>query len=168
MTKVLCAILLILLLPVTSSYSGEPDRFKDNGDGTITDTSTGLMWGKVTEPVLMTWSYAADHVKTYKTGKYTDWRLPTQDELWSLHKGMSMNDNPSEVLKKYGFDIKPFYYWSSSTCKNPGCKDTPMLKCSRDDNCFMCVSMEDYSVVGQNIFEKMLLLPVRNVKGKIK
>ena len=60
-------------------------RFVDNGDGTVTDTTTGLMWSKapLTEE-------AVDHEQAGKVcaelalAGHTDWRLPTVEELFAL------------------------------------------------------------------------------------
>ncbi|MBF0338468.1 MAG: DUF1566 domain-containing protein [Nitrospirae bacterium] len=66
-----------------------PTRFVDNGDQTITDTSTGLMWTKDANFVgWKTWQGALDYVASMNTGAgtygYIDWRLPTIQELYTL------------------------------------------------------------------------------------
>jgi hypothetical protein len=66
-------------------------RFEENGDGTVTDTETGLMWTKDAnlrgDTVLF--HQAINYINGMKEGKYpnfgyTDWRLPTLRELQSL------------------------------------------------------------------------------------
>ena len=66
-------------------------RFVDNGNGTVSDTSTGLMWQQDTDRqtgnkyyVLMTWEEALLYCENLQLGGYTDWRLPTVKELRSL------------------------------------------------------------------------------------
>ena len=64
-------------------------RFTDNGDGTITDNKLGLMWAKHDNRKNIGWKQAEawtkkKFAKTIKS-KYTDWRLPTIDELSSLY-----------------------------------------------------------------------------------
>jgi len=61
-------------------------RFTDNGNGTVTDNLTGLMWTKDAFPAgsTKTWQGALDYVKTVTTGGYTDWRLPNRKEIRSL------------------------------------------------------------------------------------
>ena len=66
-------------------------RFKDNGDGTVTDPETGLMWTKDANLPgdTMLFHKALDYTEEMNEGKYpnfgyTDWRLPTLKELRSL------------------------------------------------------------------------------------
>lgn len=60
-----------------------PPSYRNNGDGTITDLVTGLMW--TSDPgAKQTWSAASAKGATLATGGYTDWRLPTITELYSL------------------------------------------------------------------------------------
>lgn len=61
--------------------------FKDNGDGTITDYATGLMWQKSGSLDYMSYEKAKAYVGMLNRDKfagYMDWRLPTVDELKSL------------------------------------------------------------------------------------
>ncbi|MBI5756026.1 MAG: SBBP repeat-containing protein [Nitrospirae bacterium] len=70
-----------------------PDpRFTDNGDGTVTDNLTGLMWTKdanLGSIGFTSWWVALDYVARMNAGVnpnfgYTDWRLPNINELKSL------------------------------------------------------------------------------------
>jgi len=62
--------------------SNAPD-YTDNGDGTITDNITGLMWQR--DPgAKMTWDEAVDGADAFELAGYDDWRLPTVKELYSL------------------------------------------------------------------------------------
>ena len=60
------------------------DRYTDNGDGTVTDTSTELMWDQTGSSKEMTWKEALAYCKNLKLNNFTDWRLPTAKELRSL------------------------------------------------------------------------------------
>ena len=64
---------------------GEPDasRFHDNGDGTVTDEVTGLMWQKETNPRIGPKAADAACRKMSLAG-YHDWRLPNIKELNTL------------------------------------------------------------------------------------
>ncbi len=60
-----------------------PQSFTDNGNGTITDNVTGLMWQKL-DAGEMTWENAVTNAASQTTGGYSDWRLPNPHELMSL------------------------------------------------------------------------------------
>lgn len=83
--------------PVSSSSADEliTGRYIDNGNGTITDTQTKLMWKKCSEGqngTLCSGKAAEykwdDAMERFKGGAsfagYNDWRMPTKDELKSL------------------------------------------------------------------------------------
>ncbi len=58
-------------------------RYKDNGDGTVSDLNTGLAWVKA-RGQKMTWDDAVAGAAKCKAGGFTDWRMPTIKELYSL------------------------------------------------------------------------------------
>lgn len=64
-------------------YKGKEPKYIDNGDGTITDMVTGLMWVKARGPQL-SWQNAMDGAENCRVGGYSDWRAPTIKELYSL------------------------------------------------------------------------------------
>jgi hypothetical protein len=75
-----------------------PDRFVDNGDGTVTDTCTGLMWQQLTadgngdgdllrSEDRMTFPQADAYVQSLNLAGHTDWRLPTAREFEALVLG---------------------------------------------------------------------------------
>ncbi|MCP4131959.1 MAG: DUF1566 domain-containing protein [bacterium] len=66
-----------------AQYLGlEPD-YTNNNDDTITDNNTGLMWEK--DPgSKMTYEEALAAASSCRTGGYSDWRLPSIKELYSL------------------------------------------------------------------------------------
>ncbi len=59
-----------------------PASYHDNGDGTITDRVTGLMWQKGFK--LVEWRNAHSDAAADRTAGYSDWRVPTIKELYSL------------------------------------------------------------------------------------
>ncbi|MBI5691115.1 MAG: DUF1566 domain-containing protein [Verrucomicrobia bacterium] len=96
-----------------SDYTINPPAYRDNGDGTITDLVTGLMWQKV-DAGESTWEAAIAQAASVTTGGYTDWRLPTPGELFSL---MNYNNgNPAAMNLAY-FPVHPAgaaeYWWTS-------------------------------------------------------
>jgi len=58
-------------------------RFTDNGNFTVTDNLTGLMWRK-NPTVAMTWEEALNHCNLLDVSGYDDWRLPNIREMQSL------------------------------------------------------------------------------------
>ena len=67
-------------------YTGNAPKYVNNGDGTVTDMVTGLMWqqtedrtgdGAINFYDKLTYSEALAGAATCKTGGHTDWRLPT-------------------------------------------------------------------------------------------
>jgi hypothetical protein len=60
-------------------------RFTDNGDGTATDTRTGLMWTIEDNGSNADWNAANVHCQTLALADHGDWRMPTVEELEALH-----------------------------------------------------------------------------------
>lgn len=58
--------------------------FVDNGDGTITDSATGLMWTQGDSGRAMTWEAALAYAESLDYAGHTDWRLPNPKELQSI------------------------------------------------------------------------------------
>lgn len=76
-----------------ANYQGVKSSYTDNGDGTVTDNNTGLMWqktpdtngdGYIFSDDKYTFDQAVANAGNCTTGGYTDWRLPTIKELYSL------------------------------------------------------------------------------------
>ena len=57
--------------------------FTDNGDGTVSDGSTGLMWQQA-EGGSMDWEGAITYCEALSLAGYNDWRLPNIKELESI------------------------------------------------------------------------------------
>jgi hypothetical protein len=75
------------------NYQGIAPAYKDNGDGTVTDLNTGLMWqktsdfnsdGKINAQDKMSFDNALSYADSFTLAGYNDWRLPTIKELYSL------------------------------------------------------------------------------------
>jgi hypothetical protein len=91
------------------------DQYIDNGDGTITDNYTGLIWQKIQPANTMTWEEALKYAKGLKLSGKTDWRLPNIKEIQSLNDEKLYK--PS--FNKFFFpDISSGNYWSSTTLQN--------------------------------------------------
>ncbi|SME96119.1 DUF1566 domain-containing protein [Desulfovibrio gilichinskyi] len=66
-----------------AQYKGNQPTYRDNGDGTVSDLVTGLMWVK-NRGNKVTWDQALSGAESCKVGGYSDWRTPTIKELYSL------------------------------------------------------------------------------------
>ncbi|MBU2650411.1 MAG: DUF1566 domain-containing protein [Bacteroidetes bacterium] len=60
------------------------NSFSNNGNGTISDNSTGLMWTQDDNGEPLSWEEALEHAETSVFAGYTDWRLPDAKELQSI------------------------------------------------------------------------------------
>ncbi|MCF8068002.1 MAG: DUF1566 domain-containing protein [Desulfobacterales bacterium] len=87
------------------------ERFIINDDGTFIDKKTDLMWCTLDSEFILSkcvnFEDAEVFIKNLKTGGYTDWRLPTDEELVSLYKKQPVF--PSSMLT---------WYWTSNTYKH--------------------------------------------------
>ena len=86
-----------------------PLSFTDNGDGTVTDNITGLIWQK-TDGGEMTIERAMSYCDTLTLAGYSDWRLPTNHELFSLNK----YDVSNPALNTVYFSKTTAEYWWTS------------------------------------------------------
>ncbi|RMF07982.1 MAG: DUF1566 domain-containing protein [Candidatus Neomarinimicrobiota bacterium] len=91
--------------------------FRDNGDGTVTDLNTGLTWQQVPPATDFTWQEATDYCETLELGGYSDWRLPSAKELYSIENfssGWPYIDQSIFSLAS-GVINKDEQYWTSNT-----------------------------------------------------
>ena len=89
------------------------DRFVDNGDGTVTDTETGLMWAATDNGSNISWLNARSYCLNYNGGGYTDWRMPTLAELAGLYEPGVKNRRGYHLTKL--IDSTAASCWSSDT-----------------------------------------------------
>jgi hypothetical protein len=80
-------LLLILLsaFPVTT-LSADAARYTDNGDGTVTDHKTGLIWAASDNGKDIDFEDAAIYCESFSAGGFSDWRLPDIEELKDLYE----------------------------------------------------------------------------------
>jgi hypothetical protein len=100
-------LLFVAILVATSAYG----NFIDNGDGTVTDISTGLMWQQATAPGRYTWDQALAYCESLAFGGYADWRLPSFNDLYSL---VDYSTHLPVIDTNYFPDTEG-WYWSSGT-----------------------------------------------------
>lgn len=76
------------------SETGRDGRFIAYDNGTVHDTRTNLMWAAKDNGANINWQDAKTYCENYRGGGYTDWRMPTQDELAELYDKTIININP--------------------------------------------------------------------------
>jgi hypothetical protein len=69
----------------TDGMVGRDGNFIGYMNGTVLDTKTNLMWAVTDNGKGISWEDAKKYCTEYKGGGYTDWRMPTQDELATLY-----------------------------------------------------------------------------------
>ena len=75
-----------------AQYAGNQPSYRDNGDGTVSDLVTGLMWTKDMDK--LTYSDAVAGASRCDTGGYSDWRLPSIKEMYSLIQFNGLDPDP--------------------------------------------------------------------------
>jgi hypothetical protein len=109
-----------------SEYS--VNDFSDNGDGTITDQATGLMWLQSDNGSGVIWEEALHNAETLEFAGYDDWRLPNAKELQSIIDYTRSLDTDgtaaidplfscTSITDEGGDENFPFY-WTSTTHSN--------------------------------------------------
>ncbi|MBU1118480.1 DUF1566 domain-containing protein [Patescibacteria group bacterium] len=86
-----------------AQYVGNKLSYRDNGDGTVTDVNTGLMWQQ--DPgAKKSYEEAQAGAQSFELAGHDDWRLPTIKELYSLmdFRGIDPSSmNSAEGLRPY-------------------------------------------------------------------
>jgi hypothetical protein len=109
---------------------GEND-FVDNGDGTVSDVATGLMWSKSDSAEGLNWYEALNWVARKNAESflgYSDWRLPDVKELQSIVDYERSPDTTASAAIDPLFDVSAIRneagqedypcFWSSTTHLN--------------------------------------------------
>ena len=116
------------VLCVRGNPSYGVNDFADNGDDTITDAATGLMWSKADSGDGLNWEEALAFVQTKNAASYlghSDWRLPNVKELESIVDYTRAPDATSSAAIDAVFDVTVItnednqtdypWYWSGTT-----------------------------------------------------
>jgi hypothetical protein len=108
------------------AYTINPMSFTDNGNGTVTDNNTGLMWQKQDDGNTYNWYQASgtydatynpnseDVCGSLNLGGHSDWRLPAKKELMSIVNYGIPYPGPT-IDTTYFPNAKSSCYWSSTT-----------------------------------------------------
>lgn len=101
-----------------------PARFTTDSKGTVLDTRTGLMWQKADSyhevKKGMSWYEALEYVdgkNTEKFAGYSDWRLPTLDELrqiWDSKRMIESKDGEPIGLPEVFAGGGSYYLWTGT------------------------------------------------------
>lgn len=113
----------VLYVRGPTTYGGH--AYVDNGNGTVTDEATGLMWMMADNGAGVLWADALTYAEGSEYAGYTDWRLPNAKELQSLvdytrspaSTGSAAIDpvfDCTSITNEAGALDYP-YYWSSTT-----------------------------------------------------
>lgn len=85
--------------------------FLDNGDGTIKDSRTNLVWQKQDDGTTRRWEDAVTYCEGLSLGGQTDWRLPNIKELKTIVYNTKYNP---AIDTTYFPNTHATIYWSST------------------------------------------------------
>ncbi|MEI7661041.1 MAG: DUF1566 domain-containing protein [Bacteroidota bacterium] len=152
--------------PFYGQYNGITPSFMNNGDGTITDQVTGLMWQH--DPgAKKTYVDAIQGAHTLALGGFNDWRLPTIKELYSLIE--FTGTDPSGVMNGISLslltpfiDTNYFVFHYGDTTAGERIIDAQYWSCSE----FVSTVMgQDHSVFGVNFADGRIKSYGRQMMG---
>jgi len=67
-----------------AQHTGNLSNFVDNGNGTVTDLTSGLMWMQNLPAEKYNYDECVNYADTCTLGGFDDWRLPSIKEIYSL------------------------------------------------------------------------------------
>jgi len=99
------------------------NEFSDNGDGTVSDSATGLMWAQNDSGEGLNWGDALAYCEHLNLAGYSDWRLPTIKELNSIVDYSKCQNCAAINQTVFNITMVPDpdgntwypYFWSSTT-----------------------------------------------------
>jgi hypothetical protein len=105
-----------------ADYTINAPSYIRNGNGTITDTITGLMWQQ-NDGGEMSYQSAMLYADTTTLGGFNDWRLPTALEAYSI---LNLQNNNPALNTTYFTKTTAEYWWTSNRQAN----DTSKVYCT--------------------------------------
>ena len=104
----------------TSTFGGDHDylinapSFTNNGDDTVNDGNTGLIWQRQDDGISRTWVSAVTYCADLSLGGQTDWRLPEAYELQTI---VDYGKHSPAIDTTY-FPSTQSSYWSTTFVKS--------------------------------------------------
>jgi len=92
-----------------SDYTINPPTYTDNGNGSVSDQVTGLVWQQ-TDGGEMTYANALTYCQNLILASYTDWRLPSSQELMSI---VNHDANRPALNATYFLATDAEYWWTA-------------------------------------------------------
>jgi hypothetical protein len=89
------------------------EYFLDLKDGTVLDTRTNLMWAAKDNGAEINWQNAKSYCENYRGGGYSDWRMPTLDELVGLYDKNKTNRHGYHITDL--IEVTNFAPWAYDT-----------------------------------------------------
>jgi hypothetical protein len=117
---------------VPASHAGTPQRmlvrfvrgpeyganaYRDNGDGAVTDSGSGLTWQQRDDGTPRRWRDALAYCATLRLAGHDDWRLPDAKELHSIvdYTRAPAVTGSAALAPPLEASTPESYYWSSTT-----------------------------------------------------
>jgi hypothetical protein len=93
------------------------NHFVDNGDGSVTDEATGLMWQKTDNGKTYNWQGALAYAHGLVLAGHSDWRVPTAKELQSIvdYSRAPAVTHSAAIDPIFGVSNVESYFWSGTT-----------------------------------------------------
>ncbi len=104
--------IVILVLTFLLCLDVTANDFTDNGDGTVTDNLTRLMWQQDGSYRTVNWEDAISYCEVISLVNHEDWRLPNYKELISI---ADYNVYNPEIDTTYLSGSPTTIYWTSTT-----------------------------------------------------
>lgn len=92
-----------------AQYQGAAPAYQENGNQTVTDQHSGLMWIVSDGGIQHTWQDALSYCKELVFAGQSDWRLPSKFELESIMDYGRVDPAINQV-----FGCQSSFYWSAT------------------------------------------------------
>lgn len=119
--SIMFVIAIVTMIGATIAEAAKNSRFiVHRNNEAVLDTKTNLMWAAKDNGSDISWTNAKAYCESYRDGGYTDWRMPTQEELASLYD--AKNTRPAPCIGTFNIhmateliDTSCFATWTSET-----------------------------------------------------